>query len=93
MRALRYFRYFLAGFEALMTAFALSCFAVGFVVVVQLSVQRAPLDHVKRTVVLTDLGQATVLAVGAGIFAFWMGRCAIRNFRDAKAKQIAAKVE
>lgn len=83
MRALRYF---LAGFETLVALFFFCLFAGGLVATVQLSIQRTPLEGVRRAVVVAELGQAMVVSVMGGVFAFWMGRCAVRNFRDAKAK-------
>ncbi len=83
MRALRYL---LAGFETLVAAFAFCAFAAGLEAVVQLSVQRTPLKGARRVVVVAELGRAMVVSVMAGVFALWMGRCAVRNFRDAKAK-------
>jgi transposase len=83
---MRGLRYFLAGFEALVALFFSFVVAAGLVEVVQLSVQRTPLEGARRAVVVANLGQAIVTSVMGGIFAFWMGRCAVRNFRDAKAK-------
>ena len=34
---------------------------------------------------MAELGRALVESGLAAVFAFWMGRCAVRNFRDAKA--------
>ena len=40
---------------------------------------------------MAESGRAMVVTVMAGVFAFWMGRCAVRNFRDAKAKASAVQ--
>jgi hypothetical protein len=84
MRALRYF---LAGFETLVALFFFCLFAGGLIATVQLSVPKnPPLEGAMRAVVVAELGRAMVITVMAGVFALWMGRCAVRNFRDAKAK-------
>jgi transposase len=83
MRALRYF---LAGFETLVALFFFCLFAGGLIATVQLAVQRTPLEGARRVVVVAELGRAMVVSVMGGVFAFWMARCAVRNFRDAKAK-------
>ena len=88
MRALRYF---LAGFETLVALFFFCLFAGGLIATVQLSVQRTPLEGARRAVVVAELGRAMVVSVMPGVFAFWMGRCAVRNFRDAKAKASAVQ--
>ena len=89
MRALRYF---LAGFETLVALFFSCLFAGGLIATIQLSVPKnAPLEGARRAVVVSELGQAMVISVMGGVFAFWMGRCAIRNFRDAQAKAGAVR--
>ncbi len=89
MRALRYF---LAGFETLVALFFFCLFAEGLVATVQLSIPtNPPLEGARRAVVVAELGRAMVVSVMGGVFAFWMGRCAVRNFRDAKAKASAVQ--
>lgn len=88
MRALRYF---LAGFESLVALSFFCLFAGGLIATVQLSVEGTPLQGARRAVVVAELGTAMVVTVMAGVFAFWMGRCAVRNFRDAKAKASAVQ--
>lgn len=88
---MRAFRYFLAGFETLVTLFFFCLFAGGLIATVQLSIQRTPLEAARRAVVVAELGRAMTVSVMAGVFAFWMGRCALRNFRDAKAKASAVQ--
>jgi hypothetical protein len=84
---MRSLRYFLAGFETLVALFFFCLFAGGLVVTVQLSIPKnPPLEGARRAVLVAELGRAMVVSVMAGVFAFWMGRCAVRNFRDAKAK-------
>jgi hypothetical protein len=86
---MRSLRYFLAGFETLLAVFASSVFVVALEVIVQLSVQRTPLEGARRAVVVAELGRALVESGLAAVLAFWMGRCAVRNFRDAKTKASA----
>jgi hypothetical protein len=84
---MRSLRYFLAGFETLVALFFFCLFAGGIITTVQLSIPKnPPLEGARRAVLVAELGRAMVVSVMAGVLAFWIGRCAVRNFRDAKAK-------
>jgi len=82
-------RYFLAGFQSLLVVFAFSVFAVGFTEIIhwQLVFQRTHPVGPPRTALVEEMGRAIVTSALSGIFAWWMGRCAVRNLRDAKAKR------
>jgi hypothetical protein len=84
--SMRAFRYFLAGFEILVALVFFSSSALSLITTVQLSLLKAPLETAKRAAFVSNLGQAMVVTVMGAVFAFWMARCALRNFRDAKAK-------
>lgn len=80
MRALRYC---LAGFQTLFALFFFSVAVVGLIMIVQVSSKGTPVERTKRTVVVQELGRATVVSVVGGLFAYGFGRRAVRNFRDA----------
>jgi hypothetical protein len=81
-------RYFLAGIRSLLAMFAFFVFAVGFAEIIhwQLVFQRTHPVGPPRTVIVEEMGRAIVTSALSGIFAWWMGRRAVRNFRDPKAK-------
>jgi hypothetical protein len=81
-------RYFLAGFQFLLAVFAFFVFVIGFAEIIhwQLVFQRTHPVAPVRTVIVEEMGRAIVTSGLSGIFAWWMGRRALRNLRDARAR-------
>ena len=76
--------YFIGGFEALLALFALMCFVIALVLVIQLNLH--PGVGAQRLANVRTAGHAMVGLIGAGVFGSWFGRLAVRNLRDAMAK-------
>jgi len=83
---MRVWRYFLAGFQTLVALFFLCVAAIGVIQVVEVCGKGTPVERTKRAVVVEEMGRGTVAALLGGLFAYGMGRWAVRNFRGARVK-------
>ena len=81
---MRFLRYFIGGFEALLALFASMGFVVALIVLIQLNLH--PGVGAQRLVSVRNAGHAMVELIGTGAFGLWLGRLALRNLRDAGAK-------
>jgi hypothetical protein len=80
----RFLRYFIGGFEAVLALFALMVFLVSLVVLVQINLH--PAVGAQRVVSVRNAGHVLVGLIGSGVFGWWFGRLAVRNLRDARTK-------
>ena len=81
---MRFLRYFIGGFEALLALFGSMGFVVALIVLIQLNLH--PGVGAQRLVSVRNTGHAMVELIGTGAFGLWLGRLALRNLRDAGAK-------
>jgi hypothetical protein len=82
--AVRFLRYFIGGFEALLAYFALMVCVFSLVDFVQLNLH--PGVGAQRVVSVENTGHTLVGLIGSGVFGWWFGRLAVRNLRDASGK-------
>jgi hypothetical protein len=81
---MRFLRYFIGGFEALLALMALGGFGAGLIAFVHFNLP--PGVGVHRLVNVRMGGFILSELIAAAIFGPWFGRLAVRNFRDARVK-------